>query len=92
MGFKPIKLFSTLDCESFFQTEFSKTYTGEEDEKKHFAEFQKSVELIAAHNPKFEAGEVSYKLGINDFSDRLPEERPGGGIVLPELTSGGIRG
>lgn len=43
--------------------------------------FVESVNLIVEHNTRHDKGEVSYNLGINQFADLRPDERPGGRVM-----------
>lgn len=55
------------------QTEHNKTYESEEDAKR-FEIFKVNVVRIIEHNDKFSRGEVTYSMGINQFTDKTPEE------------------
>jgi len=61
---------------SDFKTEFGKTYEPKEDAMRKEI-FQKNLEKIEAHNQKYEAGEVTYEMGLNNFSDWTPAEIEG---------------
>ncbi|XP_018566899.1 protein CTLA-2-alpha-like isoform X4 [Anoplophora glabripennis] len=67
-----------------FKNEHGKSYEAEE-EAKRFAIFQENVKKIEEHNKKYDAGEVTYKQGINNFSDLTPEEfkKFSGGFRIP---------
>ncbi|KAJ8922401.1 hypothetical protein NQ315_004346 [Exocentrus adspersus] len=56
-----------------FKTEHGKSYEAEE-EAKRFSIFQENLKKIEEHNKRYEAGEVTYKQGINKFADLTPEE------------------
>lgn len=47
---------------------------GEEEDQARFAVFKKNVGLVEEHNAKYDRGESSYTLGINEFSDRHSHE------------------
>ncbi|XP_055390157.1 cystein proteinase inhibitor protein salarin-like [Condylostylus longicornis] len=60
-----------------YKKEFGKQYEAEEDaeRRKIYTETKKH---IIEHNKKFDAGEVSYSQGFNQFADRKPDEVPRG--------------
>lgn len=52
-----------------------------------FEIFKKSLALITEHNAKHKKGEVTFTMGLNQFSDWTDEERDkmhGGGIRRSE--------
>merc|ERR1719277_1315965 len=53
-----------------FKTEFEKVYRGVDDDQKRFDIFKANVDLIEATNAK----NLSYKLGVNQFSDLTADE------------------
>lgn len=57
----------------FLQTEHKKAYGAEED-KERFEIFKENVKRIVEHNEKYERGETSYSMGINQFADKKPDE------------------
>lgn len=57
-----------------FQTKHEKSYANAEEEAKRFAIFQETAKRIAEHNKRYEAGEVTYRQGINEFADLTREE------------------
>lgn len=57
-----------------FQTKYERSYSNAEEEARRFAIFQDNVKVIEEHNKKFEAGESTYTLGVNDFADLTNEE------------------
>jgi DNA-directed RNA polymerase beta' subunit len=66
-----------------YKTTFKKTYSAEEDERRKqiYIETKKRVE---EHNEKFEKGETTFTMGINQFSDQLPEEMSCCGVRKPK--------
>lgn len=52
-----------------FQTKFSKTYSDHAEDLKHKEIFLRNKQFIEEHNKKYETGAVSYKVGLNQFSD-----------------------
>lgn len=67
------------------QEEHKKVYEPEED-RERFEIFKATVKRIVEHNEKFERGEVSFSMGINQFTDRKPEEnRFGCCMTKPKL-------
>lgn len=57
----------------YFQVEHKKVYEPEED-RERFEIFKTNVKRIVEHNEKFERGEVTYSMGINQFADKKPGE------------------
>ena len=53
------------------QAEFSKDYSSEIEEQLRKKVFLDNVETIQKHNQLYEAGEKSYEMGINEFSDKV---------------------
>ena len=50
-----------------YKTEFGHSFDSLVEEEKALLVFIENVEMIKAHNEKFYKGEVSYKLGLNQF-------------------------
>lgn len=67
------------------QEKFHKSYDHDEDLKR-FEIFKKKLADFEAHNEKFKKGEVTYSVGINQFTDLSDEEfrKMNQGIQLPE--------
>ncbi|KAJ8959340.1 hypothetical protein NQ318_022026 [Aromia moschata] len=63
-----------------YKSKFKKSYSDSE-EPRRFEIFKEKVEIIEAHNKRYEAGEVTYKKEVNQFADLTPEE-------LKKFTSG----
>lgn len=57
-----------------FQQDHGKTYKSLREEKLRFEIFQSTLETIKKHNAKFEIGEESWSMGVNQFSDLTDEE------------------
>nr|AAD41105.1 cysteine proteinase [Hypera postica] len=57
-----------------FKLEHGKTYLNQAEESKRFNIFTDNVRAIEAHNALYEQGKVSYKKGINKFTDMSQEE------------------
>ena len=53
------------------QAEFSKDYSSEIEEQLRKKVFLDNVDTIQKHNQLYEAGEKSYEMGINEFSDKV---------------------
>lgn len=53
--------------------EHKKEYEPEEDAKR-FEIFKVNLQRIVEHNDKFSRGEVTFTMGINQFTDKTPEE------------------
>lgn len=56
------------------QTEHNKSYTDPAEDTQRKEIFEANLALIKEHNEKYKKGEVSYELGVNQFSDRKDEE------------------
>ncbi|XP_065214571.1 protein CTLA-2-alpha-like [Planococcus citri] len=73
-----------LDNEEWknYKTEFNKTYENENDEVERYKIYLDNKKMVEEHNAKFAKGEVTYEMGINQFSDRKPEENSCCGLRL----------
>ncbi|CAG9860774.1 unnamed protein product [Phyllotreta striolata] len=68
---------SSLEAERLwnkFKVDFQKNYQNVEEETNRFQIFQDKLREIEEHNARYDRGEVSYYLGINQFSDYTHEE------------------
>lgn len=54
---------------SILQAEYKKHYNDPAEEAYHMEIFLKNKDNVEKHNQKFEEGAVSYKMGLNEFSD-----------------------
>lgn len=70
----------------FLQDEYKKVYEPEED-RERFEIFAANIKRFVEHNEKYERGEVSFSLGINQFADKKPNENACGcmGVLKPKL-------
>ncbi|KAJ3648342.1 hypothetical protein Zmor_020152 [Zophobas morio] len=69
-----------------YKTEFGKNYPDEKEEQMRKKIFTETLLSIEEHNKKFERGEVTFSMGINNFSDQTPEERARSrGFRLPSI-------
>ncbi|KAJ8984236.1 hypothetical protein NQ317_007468 [Molorchus minor] len=57
-----------------FKKTHGKTYRSALEETKRFAIFQDNLRKIEEHNKKFESGEKTYYLGVNQFADMSVKE------------------
>ncbi|KAL1494750.1 hypothetical protein ABEB36_010298 [Hypothenemus hampei] len=57
-----------------FKSLHNKLYQSSEEEAYRFGIFKNNLEKIREHNEKYERGETTYKMGINQFSDLTFEE------------------
>ncbi|VEN39008.1 unnamed protein product [Callosobruchus maculatus] len=51
-----------------------KNYDSPEEEQKRFKIFQDNLKTIEEHNKKYEAGETTWQMGINQFADLTADE------------------
>ncbi|KAH8410751.1 hypothetical protein KR222_004669, partial [Zaprionus bogoriensis] len=57
-----------------YQVQYNKVYRDANELHKRRQIFQDNQELIDRHNERFAAGQESYKMGVNQFTDLLPSE------------------
>ncbi|XP_030371985.1 cathepsin L-like [Scaptodrosophila lebanonensis] len=57
-----------------FKLDHGKTYSTEAEEEFRLEVFKNNKRIIDDHNKRWAAGEESYEMGLNEFSDLLPEE------------------
>ncbi|XP_049519556.1 digestive cysteine proteinase 1-like isoform X2 [Dermacentor silvarum] len=57
-----------------YKEKFHKSYSSEDEDSFRFDIFCKNVKMIEEHNAKYNRGEVSYSMGLNQFSDMTMEE------------------
>merc|ERR1712121_563390 len=62
------------DVWELFKTVHKKSYETEAEDLLRKEIFLNNVQKVEEHNQKFEAGEVSFKLGVNQFSDLIESE------------------
>merc|ERR1712179_709640 len=78
-----------------FKTTHSKTYETEEEEHSRFAIYRDNKIKIAEHNVRFEAGEISWEVGMNVFGDMTDAEfkskMTGQAMPRSNRTEGGAR-
>lgn len=58
----------------FNKVQHGKQYGNEEEEANRFSIFKDNLKKITEHNKKFEAGEVTWSQGLNQFADLTQEE------------------
>ena len=56
-----------------YQRDFSKSYSNKDYAQRKVI-FQENLQKISEHNEKYARGEVSYTMGINEFTDMTVEE------------------
>ncbi|CAH1392203.1 unnamed protein product [Nezara viridula] len=61
------------DWESY-KAQFSKSYSDQAQDQMRKEIYLKNKKFVEEHNKKHEAGLVSYRLGLNNFSDLTEEE------------------
>ncbi|KAG5443674.1 Digestive cysteine proteinase 3 [Clonorchis sinensis] len=77
-----------------FKTEFDRHYSDAKEYAERMDAFCRSFLRVREHNKAYEAGQVTFKTGINEFSDWLPKEREnicGGHIPVNLSSHGGAR-
>nr|CAH7747162.1 unnamed protein product [Callosobruchus chinensis] len=57
-----------------FKSTHGKKYDNPEEEQKRFQIFQDNLKTIEEHNKKYDAGETSWQMGINQFADLTEDE------------------
>ncbi|XP_074028344.1 cystein proteinase inhibitor protein salarin [Leptinotarsa decemlineata] len=57
-----------------FKSEHGKSYPTPEEETRRFEIFKNNLNKIREHNERYDAGEESYFMGINQFADLTDEE------------------
>ncbi|CAH1119707.1 unnamed protein product [Phaedon cochleariae] len=57
-----------------FKSTYAKNYGTEEDEASHRAIFESNIQKMEAHNKEYDDKKVTWKMGINKFTDLSPEE------------------
>lgn len=57
-----------------FKMQYGKSYATSEEDQYRFKTFLERKHSIAEHNSRYEKGEVTYKKGLNKFSDMAPHE------------------
>ncbi|CAH1101723.1 unnamed protein product [Psylliodes chrysocephalus] len=57
-----------------FKAKHGKSYENLYEEKVRFQIFQNNVQVINAHNARYEAGLETYTMGVNKFTDLTPKE------------------
>lgn len=65
---------SKINNINIFQLTFSRAYETPSEEKLRFEIFKTNFETINKHNSRYNKGEVSYTLGVNQFADLTDEE------------------
>ncbi|XP_028143041.1 crustapain [Diabrotica virgifera virgifera] len=57
-----------------YKKKFNKSYDTPEEEQKRFKIFQDNLRFIEDHNQKYQRGEVSSTVGVNQFADQSKDE------------------
>ncbi|KAG5868793.1 hypothetical protein JTB14_001702 [Gonioctena quinquepunctata] len=58
-----------------FKVSYNKRYSSPEDEALHRSIYERNIQAINEHNSKYQRGEVTWKMGVNQFTDMTDEER-----------------
>lgn len=67
-------LFQHLSRPKVSQVTHNKSYPTPEEEASRFKTFEENVRKITEHNKKYQAGEVTWTQGLNQFADQTQEE------------------
>ncbi|XP_023020969.1 cathepsin L-like proteinase [Leptinotarsa decemlineata] len=57
-----------------YKQKFNKKYNTPQDDALHRSIYEKNVQKIDAHNQRFKAGQETWEMGINQFTDMTEEE------------------
>lgn len=57
------------------QSKHNKSYSDHGEDERRRAIFEENLVKVDLHNEKFKKGEVSYEMGVNQFSDLTEDER-----------------
>uniref|UniRef100_V5GHR7 Cathepsin L-like proteinase n=1 Tax=Anoplophora glabripennis TaxID=217634 RepID=V5GHR7_ANOGL len=57
-----------------FKEKFGRDYRNLREEQHRYTVFESNLRIIEAHNQKYQNGESLYYMGINQFTDKTPEE------------------
>ncbi|CAH2085102.1 unnamed protein product [Euphydryas editha] len=57
-----------------FKLEYEKTYENEEEERNRMMIFLSNKYRVYKHNQLFERGQVTFRLGLNKYSDMFHDE------------------
>jgi len=74
-----------------WKTQHSKSYDTPEEEARRLGIFKENLDKILEHNKKYEAGEVTWTQGLNQFADLTQEEfaKTHLGAIRPKGSVGG---
>lgn len=67
------KINNKKNLNTVLQVQFGRNYN-ETENNERFLIFSETLKTINEHNKKYDQGEVSYTMGINQFADKTPEE------------------
>ena len=54
-----------------WKVQYEKSYSSVDEERRRMMIFLDHKQLIARHNERYYKGEVTYKMGLNQFSDMV---------------------
>ncbi|CAO1331081.1 unnamed protein product [Diamesa serratosioi] len=75
----------TLQEWNSFQIKFNKKYANEAEMRERLKIFASNHKVIVKHNLDYDSNDVSYKMGINEYTDMLPREVQLGDAPEPEM-------
>jgi len=61
-----------------YKTKFGKTYPNAQQDADHKQIFAANLKKIDAHNKLYNEGKVTWKMGVNQFTDMKSDELPKG--------------
>nr|CAI5867846.1 unnamed protein product [Callosobruchus analis] len=59
-----------------YKLRYSKKYQNPYEERFRFEVFKYNLKEIEKHNKEYREGKTTWQMGINQFSDRTPNEQP----------------
>nr|CAH7759365.1 unnamed protein product [Callosobruchus chinensis] len=59
-----------------YKLQYSKQYQSHYEERFRFEVFKYNLKEIEKHNTEYREGKSPWEMGVNQFSDRTPNEKP----------------
>ncbi|XP_055906835.1 cathepsin L-like proteinase [Eupeodes corollae] len=70
----PLDYSCTPESYAAYKAHYTKSYATPADEQLHYNIFCDKLKTIDEHNTKFEKGEVTFEMGVNQFTDMTSKE------------------